>query len=130
MAIRIKIVQVNELLEVIVGGEYDVEEALDRFPLVLEASRLADTSKILIDFSGLRDFPSVEEDAAYTMGVLSHYRQYRMSGGRELMIAYLGTSSLMKSWTPGPDIVKKEGVDIELFTDRNKAFAWLGLDPI
>ena len=53
MALNGEFVQHTEYLEIIVTGMYDMEEAIDKFPLVLAACRDAKIAKTLIDFRKL-----------------------------------------------------------------------------
>ena len=45
-------------LEAIVGGTYDLQEAIDWFPSVLSACKRMNVSKVLIDYSALEGVPA------------------------------------------------------------------------
>ena len=54
MSLEVEIIQNKEYVEAIVSGEYDMQEAVDKFPIVLSACQITGLSKVLIDFRKLQ----------------------------------------------------------------------------
>lgn len=129
MALDIKIIQHDAFLEVVVSGDYNMQEAIDRFPHLLSACRLAGSPKVLIDFRNLTGIPAATEKIIYAFGIKDHYDEYISAGGQELMVAYVGSAPHVSTYEPGLQIAKDSKMPFDLFTDIAEAYKWLGIRP-
>ena len=127
MALNGEFVQHTEYLEIIVTGMYDMEEAIDKFPLVLAACRDAKIAKALIDFRKLGGDVYATEKVMYAWKIEEHYRNHLSTGGQNLQIAYVGQSPLVSTYEPGVEIIESKGLPFALFEDSRKAIEWLGV---
>ena len=129
MAISVLIKQHDDFLEVLVGGNHDMQEAVDRFPHVLAVCRLTRITRVLINYRELQGVPAATEKIIYAFGVMDHYREHLSSCGMKLRVAYVGGALQVSSYEPGLQIARDEGLPFELFTDVEQARKWLGSDP-
>jgi hypothetical protein len=95
MALNIKIIQHSEFLEVIVAGTYHTLDAIDRFPHVLSTCRLTGLTKVPIDFRSLAGIPAATEKITYAFEIQDSYVNYISTGGREIVVAYVGSAPLV-----------------------------------
>ena len=126
MTININIIHNNDYLEFFVTGTYDLIEAINRFPLVLDVCRLTGLTKVLIDFTELQGEGSGTEKCLYAFGIEDHYIKYINSGGHKLQVAYVGSSN--PKYDPGAAIAKSSHLPFKLFDERFKAFEWLQVE--
>lgn len=56
------------------------------------------------------------------------YRQHIDSGGSPVRFAYLAPSHYMTNYAPGFKEAKSRGIDVDLFTDKQEALSWLGVE--
>ncbi len=127
MVLNGELVQHTEYLEIIVTGMYDMEEAIDKFPLVLVACRDAKVAKVLIDFRKLGGEVHATEKVMYAWKIEEHYRNHLSTGGQNLQIAYLGQSPLVSTFEPGVEFAESKGLPFALFEDSRKAIEWLSV---
>jgi len=125
MTIDIKIKQHNDFLEIIATGPYDLNEAINQFPHVLDVCRLSGLQKVLIDIRGLERQGSATEKSLYALGVVDHYENYLKLGGNELQIAYV--DSIVTAYEPGAQIGERSKVHFKLFDKVDEALEWLGV---
>lgn len=124
-SIKISHIQHNKYLEFLVTGTFDLQDALDNFIKVLDICRLIKVSKVLIDFRKLRGLPFATEKSLYAFRAVEIYKKYLDFGGQPLKFAYVGIPPIVSSYKPGLKIARSSEVDVDLFTDINKAYDWL-----
>lgn len=129
MSLDVKTNQYEEYLEVIVTGQYDMQDAIDKFPQVLDTCRLSGLSKVIIDFRELQGLPAATEKVIYAFGVEKHYVEHLSSGGQALQVAYVGKAPFVSTYEPGVEIAQSSGLPFRLFENINEAFEWLGVKP-
>ena len=129
MSLNVRIEQFPKYLRVIVTGNYDLQEAINRFPSVLSVCLLTGLNKVLIDYRELQGLQAATEQALYTFGIQEQYNDYLIKGGEELRIAYVANTPLT-SFEPGVNIVKNSNYSWALFSDMEAACEWLGIEPI
>ncbi len=125
MTININLSKQSDYLEVAVTGSYDMNDAIYKFSHVLDACRLTDLSKVLIDYKELQAHGSETEKSLYAFGVEEHYQKHLNSGGHELQVAYVGPQVM--NYKPGVKMAKNGGLPYKLFDNRNEAFEWLNV---
>jgi hypothetical protein len=129
MALDVEIIPHDALLEVIVTGTYDMQDAINRFLHVLSACRISGLSKVLIDFRDLAGIPATTEKVLYAFGIQDHYYKHISTGGQEIMVAYVGRPPLVSTWELGLQIAKDHDIPLDLFTNVEEAYKWLGVHP-
>ena len=129
MALDVKIIQHDAFLEVVVTGTYDMQEAIDTFPHVLSTCRVTGLSKVLIDFRTLSGIPAATEKIIYAFGIHDHYNNHIPSGGKKVIVAYVGSAPQVSTYEPGLKIAKDTDMPFDLFTNIAEAYTWLGIKP-
>lgn len=125
MAIEIQIIQHSGFLEIIVTGSFDLNDALYKFPHVLDVCRLTGLEKVLIDYRELEGGGGGTEKSLYAFGIVDHYKKYLKQGGSELQFAYLAPT--ITSYEPGAEIGQQSEFPMKLFDKHNDALEWLGV---
>jgi len=105
-----------------------LEEASKDYPLLISACRQTGTSKILIDYRELKGQIRATEKTIFSLKNLDVYRQHLETGGQEIATAFVGSTTLVSSFEPGIEIAKQAGLAVEIFTDMEKAMAWLDVE--
>jgi hypothetical protein len=67
-----------------VSGTYDLDEAVDRFGLVLAACKASGRQKVLIDYRNVVGAVAAVGKIIYTIRVAEQYEKYREFGGTPL----------------------------------------------
>lgn len=112
-------------LLVVVAGSFDVDDALERFPAIFHACRRTGQDRVLIDNRALEGRMNTSEEMTYAAGVLGHYEAHLRAGGSPVKLAYVANSSFIKTWQPGVNMAKKEGLDVFATAEMSEAEEWL-----
>jgi hypothetical protein len=123
MAIDIKINQHDDYLEFVVTGSYDLNDAVNKFPHILDVCRLTGLQKVLIDYRELDREGGGTEKSLYAFGTVDQYQKYLKLGGPELQFAYLGP--VVTSYEPGLEIAQQSKLSVKLFDNYSDALEWL-----
>ena len=123
----IELVQHEDYLEVIVTGRYDHQDAIYRFPLVIDTCRLIGIDKALIDFRELQGDIAATLKVLYTLKIKEYYDNHIKAGGMPLKIAYVGSPPQVISYEPGNNLAQNVHLPTKLTTDKNEALLWLGV---
>ena len=129
MALEVELIKKADYLLVNVSGTYDMEEAVEKFPLVLSSCRRNYLNKALIDYRLLKGRIDATQKLIYALGVKDHYELHLNSGGQPLQIALLGSPSHVTSYDPGMELAKSEDLPFMLTSDIDEALKWLGIHP-
>jgi len=130
MPLEVETIQHKEYVEAIVSGEYDMQEAVNKFPIVLSACQIAGLSKVLIDFRKLHGDIYAVQKIMYTQQVIDQIKDYFASGGKDLQFAYVGKAPQVSTYEPGLEIVEREGIQGIVTDDIDEALKWLGVKNI
>ena len=87
MSLEVEIIQHKAYVDVLVGGEFDLQETIDRFPLVLSACQLSGASKVLIDFRRLNGDIYAIHKMIYAQKIIDQVKNYARTGGKALQLA-------------------------------------------
>ena len=127
MSLEVVIIRHKEYLEAIVSGEYNLQEALHKFSRVLLACKIADLSKVLIDFRKLHGDIYAVQKIIYSHKVIGQVKDYFASKGKDLKFAYVGKAPQVSTYKPGLEMAEKEGMQAIVSVDINGALEWLGV---
>jgi hypothetical protein len=127
MSLEVEIIQHKEYVEAIVSGEYDMQEAVEKFPIVLSSCQIAGLSKVLIDFRKLHGNIYAVQKIMYTHQVIGQVKDCFESRGKDLQFAFVGKAPQVSTYEPGLEIVEREGIQGIVTDDINEAFEWLGV---
>jgi hypothetical protein len=127
--LEVRIVQQESHLDVLVWGQYSMEEAIDRFPGVILTCRLTGVDKVLIDYTRLKGDMAAIQKVIYAMEIIDLYEKHLSSRGRPLQIAWVGAPDKVSSYEPGAELAERQGYPFRLFRDTAEAMEWLGLPP-
>jgi hypothetical protein len=108
-----------------VTGQFDMLEAIERFPEVIFACRQYDINKVLIDHRSVEGESAMVQEIIYATGIGELYSQHLAIGGAPLKIAYVGNESFIRSWMPGQDVAESYGLEVFPTTNLNQAIEWL-----
>ncbi len=125
MNLKTEIRPLDDHLLVLATGEYNLDEALDGFALVLAACKLSEVTRVVVDFRCMNGIPHATEKVVYALGAAQHYEDYLKTGGLTLRIAFLGPQTALDSYEPGLDIGQQRNLPIRLFTSEKNAYGWL-----
>ena len=127
MSIEVEIIQNKEHVEAIVSGDYDIQEAIEKFQVILSACQIAGLKKILIDFRELHGDIYAVQKIMYTQQVVNQVKDCFASGAKDLQFAYVGKAPQVSTYEPGLEVVEREGMQAILTGDINEAYEWLGV---
>jgi len=127
MSFKVAIIRHKEYVEAIVSGEYDMQEAVDKFTLVLGACQITGLSKVVIDFRKLHGDIYAVQKIMYTQQVIDKIKNYFASGGKDLQIAYVGKAPQVSTYEPGLEMAEREEIQAIVTDDINEAVEWLGV---
>lgn len=127
MSLEVQIIQHEDFVEVLVSGEYDLQEAVDKFPLILSTCQITGLRKVLIDFRKLLGKIYAVQKIIYTHQVIDKVKNYFASSGQEIQFAFLGKAPQISTYEPGLKIVEIERMRAIVTDDMNEAFEWLGV---
>jgi len=127
MPLEVDIIMHKECLEVIVSGDYDIQEAIDEFSSVLSACKITGLSKVLIDFRKLHGEIYSIQKIIYSLQIVGQVKDYFASKGKDLQFAYVGKTPQVNKYKPGLEIAEREGIQAITSIDINEAFEWLGV---
>ncbi|MHA2061302.1 MAG: hypothetical protein ACW963_03315 [Candidatus Sifarchaeia archaeon] len=128
MSLEVEIIQHKEYVEAIISGEYDMQEAVNKFPPVLSACQIVGLSKVLIDFRKLHGDIYAVQKIMYTQQVLGQVKDYFATRSKDLQFAYVRKAPQVSTNEPGLEMAEREGIQVIVTDDINEAFEWLGLN--
>ena len=120
----INFIQHTDYIEAVVTGCYDVEEAVDYCPQLLEICRVSGLRKVLIDYRKLPQLGGTDR-SLFAIGLENHYEQYLRSGGHQLLFALV--KSRIAAYEPGVEILEVSSLLFKMFDDIDKALKWLSI---
>ena len=120
--LKVSINQHATYIEFVVTGTYDLNNAIEKFPLVITACRQTGLSKALVDYRLLAGEKMVTEDLLYAHRAGEFHQQHLSSGGQPLKIAFVGNESLTKEITEA--IGKTYGLVGIVTSDYQEAIDW------
>ena len=127
MSLEVEIIQHKEYVEAIVSGEYDMQEAVDKFALILSTCQITGLSKVLINFRKLHGKIYAVQKIIYTHQVIDKIKNYFASRDKDLQFAYVGKAPQISTYEPGLEIAERERIQAIVTDDINEAFEWLGV---
>ena len=127
MSLEVDIIHHKDYVEAIVSGEYDMQEAIDKFLLIISACQVTGLTKVLIDFRKLHGKIYAVQKIIYTQQVIDKIKNYFASRDKDLQFAYVGKAPQVSTYEPGLEIVEREKMQGILTDYINEAFEWLGV---
>ena len=109
---KVEIQKKDDYLVVTVIGNYDLNEAIKKFPLVITACRQTGLTKALIDYRDLEGDIPTTLDFLYTLQVIELYKAHRSAGGPPIRFAFVGANP--KPWPMGEEMGQRHGVEVLL----------------
>lgn len=128
MALHLEIVKQEKILEIIVTGTYNLDEANLKISEVFSASRETGCSLILLNVIGLETRLPHEEEVIFAFSVQNGYNEHLSRGGQKLKMAFLESEIHEVEFSSGLKVAQDENVPVNAFYNRDKAMAWLGRD--
>ena len=127
MSLKVDIIQHKEYVEANVSGEYDMQEAIDKFSMVLNACKISSRPKVLVDFRELDGNIYAVQKIIYSLKVIDKIYNYFASRGKDLQFAYVGKAPQVSTYEPGLEIAERQAIQAIVTDDINEAFEWLGV---
>lgn len=128
MGLEYKTVQHKDYFEVIFLGDFNFQEAINNIPLLISTSRQSGISKFLIDYRELKGNIFAIQKILFSMRNIEFTRDHLATGGQEIKTAFLGSPPLVSTFEPGIENSKNAGLAVEIFTEAEKAMAWLEVE--
>jgi hypothetical protein len=110
---------------IVATGDFDLDEAVARLGDIFQACRHWGRDRVLMDTRGLEGEMDTTQEMAYASGWARHYQAHLGAGGHPLRMAFVGNAPFIKTWQPGINLAKKEGMDAHATTDMEEALEWL-----
>jgi len=127
MSLELEVIQHKEYVEAIVSGEFDLQDAVDKFQNIIITCKIAGLSKVLIDYRELEGDILALQKIICSFQVIEQIKLYFESESRNIQFAYLGKAPQVSSYKPGLEIAKMEGIQAIVTVDINEAYEWLGV---
>ena len=127
MSLGVEVIQHKEYVEAIVSGEFDLQDAVDKFQVIIITCKIAGLSKVLIDFRELEGDILALQKIICSFQVIEQVKLYFESKSSDIQLAYLGKAPQVSSYKPGLEIAKMEGIQAIVTVDINEAYEWLGV---
>ena len=124
MVLDVKTIQHDSYLELIVGGIYDLQDALEKFTHLMDACKTKGIHRVMIDCREIKGEPHATERILYAFGVEKDYMEILKSAGQEIKIAYIDRDR-DNSYQPDIEHGKQYNLPIKVFTDPKSAHKWL-----
>ena len=122
MPINFETQKQDDYLVFTVTGTYNLNEAIDKFPLVIATCRQMGVSKALIDYRSLAGDIPTTLDFLYTIQAIEFYKTHLSAGGAPIKFVFLGSDP--KPWPLGEEIAKSYGMEVLVTYDFQKAVEW------
>ena len=122
MSLEIEIIPHKEYIEVFISGEYDMQEAVDKFLLVLDACKMNGRLKVLIDYRKLQGEIYATQKVFYAEQVISKIKNYFALEGKGLQIAYVGKAPQVSTYEPSLEVAEREEIQAIVTEDINEAW--------
>ena len=126
MSMKVETQKQDDYLVFTVSGTYDLNDAIDKFPLVIAACRQTGVFKALIDHRGLMGDIPATLDILYSLQAVEFYQAYLSSGGTPIKFAFVGKDP--RPWAAGEEISRDFGVEVLVTNEYQKAIDWLCAD--
>ena len=127
MSLGVEVIQHKEYVEAIVSGEFDLQDAVDKFQVIIITCKISGLSKVLIDFRELEGDILALQKIICSFQVIEQVKLYFESKSSDIQFAYVGKAPQVSSYKPGLEIAKMEGIQAIVTVDINEAYEWLGV---
>ena len=117
--------QRDEYLEMVLTGDVDIYEGVQRFAQFANWSQMVSRQRMLIDYRQLRGEVSRTQDCIFGESIGKSYADYLQGGGSPFRLALLGPPSLVDPDSPATRLAAVYGLEMAVFTDRQAAVDWL-----
>jgi len=120
----------SDLLNVVVTGEFSLEEAKRTFPEMLEAIALHKSKKVLFDGRKLIGNPETMERFYYGQFAAHKVALSEKSGApAAIQFAYVLKEPIRDPGKFGETVAVNRGMNVKTFDSPEEAFRWLGIAP-
>ena len=128
MSMDVEVTINKKYIEAIVAGEYNIQQAIDKFSLVLSACLLSGLSKVLIDYRNLAGEVYAVQEMLYAKKIIAQIKSYAQLESENLRFAYVGKVPQVSTYNPGLEMAECEYIKAIVTDDIDKAFQWLELE--
>lgn len=127
MSLEVEVIQHEEYVEAIVSGEFDLQDAVDKFPIIIITCKISGLSKVLIDYRKVQGDIFALQKIICSFEAIEQIKVYFASKSRNMQFAYLGKTPQVNSYKPGLELAGKAGIKAIVTVDINEAYEWLGV---
>lgn len=127
MSLEVEIIQHKEYVEAIVSGEYNMQDAVDKFQPILITCKYTGLSKVLIDYRKLQGDIFALQKIFCAFQTIELIKLYFASKSKDMKLAYLGKIPQVSTYKPGLRIAEIEDIQAIVTVDINEALEWLGV---
>lgn len=124
--LKVNVKQKDAYIEFTVTGTYDLQRAIEKFPLVIMACRQTGISKAWVDYRGLAGEIMLTQSLLYAHRAGEFHQEHLSSGGRPLRIAFVGNERMPENISEA--IGKTYGLEGIVTSDYQEAVDWLCVD--
>ena len=125
MPLEVEMQQRSDYLVFIITGIFSIQEAIERFPMVVAGCNQTNLDKAIIDYRAVEGPKISTEEIIYAMGAAEIYQQHLSAGGIPLRIAFVGKKDNLRPWGPGEKMATNLGMQVLVTADYDEAVNWL-----
>ncbi len=115
-------------LKVILGGEFQVEEALTIGKRIFEVCHLGKLVKVLLDARGVTGRLSLLDKIDLADSMAETQTEYIVNGDHRLWIAHVVSEGMSEAPRFAETLAANRGAKILVTTSMDEALRWLGVD--
>ncbi len=128
MALNLAFIEDNDVLEIIITGNYTLDEAIERMPEVFAASQKAGLFLLLLNVCDLETRMDKSDEVIYAIGISNKYNEHLAGGGHKIKIAFLDAERNKPEYSSALQVAQDENVPVNSFYNRDEALTWLRTD--
>jgi hypothetical protein len=115
-------------VHVLARGEFDMDEAINRFPEVLAFCAVNSLTRVLVDYRAVDAAAVNTQRVIYLTSIGERYALYKEGGGAPLSIAFVGPEAMISQDGFGEEAAETLGLRIKATTEMAAAVEWLGIE--
>jgi hypothetical protein len=118
----------REYLTILVSGTFELEQANQLMPRILDLCAANRASKLLIDARGVEGSMSIADRFVFAETFARLYKKRRVAGNfKHVQFTVVVTRAIFDPQKFGEKVATNRGLQVKVTTDMKEALAWLGI---